>query len=125
MLLLDSEPLVTEVTARFLEERGFDAIRAHTTDEAFRRLAEARVDALVMEIFLAGEDGMDFLCRCRMFHPDVPIIVLSRVGYDELFMEEARRAGVSAYVSKETEIENVMAAIRQVLSEKKECRPFV
>src|SRR5690349_436450 len=81
-----------------------------------KRLVEERKPNLtVLDLRLKGGDALDFIKTLRVEHPEAKVLVLSQ--YDELiFAERALRAGASGYIMKENATDEVLRALRKVLS---------
>ncbi len=79
VLLVEDEPLISDIAAEALQEQGFEVETAANAGDALRRLAaESPVDILFTDIDLPG--GMDgtALARCaRRLRSDLPVIFTS------------------------------------------------
>jgi DNA-binding response OmpR family regulator len=79
VLLVEDEPLISDIAAEALQEQGFEVETASNAGDALRRLeAESPVDILFTDIDLPG--GMDgtALARCaRRLHCDLPVLFTS------------------------------------------------
>lgn len=116
LLVLDDHPIVLEGLARLLN-RQTDigvVVTASSIDEAFLRIAEQPPDAVVVDLTIGGEDGLEFVRRIRE-RLEIPILLLSM--HDEnVYAERALRVGASGYVMKSEPTEVLLAALRRVLS---------
>src|SRR5271156_300735 len=82
---------------------------------AMHVLASARPDVLIVDISLNGPDGIDLLKNIRITHPTLPVLILSM--HDEsIYAERALRAGSNGYIMKQEATENVLVAVRRILS---------
>lgn len=117
ILVVDDEPLILEMTSEFLKDAGFEAITATSSAEALKRIAEKPVDAVLLDIRMPGEDGLAALPKIRAAQPGAPVIMLTGAGYNERLMQDALKAGASGFVSKETEMENVVLAVTRALKQ--------
>ncbi|MFZ4694065.1 MAG: response regulator [Verrucomicrobiia bacterium] len=117
ILVVDDEPLILEMTSEFLKDAGFEAITATSSSEALKCIAEKPVDAVLLDIRMPGEDGLSALPKLRAAQPGVPVIMLTGAGYNETLMQDALKAGASGFVSKETEMENVILAVKRALKQ--------
>ncbi len=115
ILVVDDEPLILEMTSEFLKDAGFEAATATSSTEALKRIAEKPVDAVLLDIRMPGEDGLAALPKIRAAQPGVPVIMLTGAGYNETLMQDALKLGASGFVSKETEMENVVLAVKSAL----------
>src|SRR5438552_8881356 len=88
---------------------------ADNTSDAKRLVQECKPDLMILDLRLKGGDALDFIKTLRVEFPDVKVLVLSQ--YDELiFAERALRAGASGYIMKENVTDEVLRALRKVLT---------
>ena len=88
---------------------------ADNISDAKRLVAECKPNLAVLDLRLKGGDALDFIKTLRVEHPEVKVLVLSQ--YDELiFAERALRAGASGYIMKENATDEVLRALRKVLT---------
>jgi NarL family two-component system response regulator LiaR len=85
---------------------------ASSGEEALTHAAAWRADVIVMDILMpGGMDGIETTRRLKKTLPDAQIIVLS--GYsDDARIIGALRAGAITYVEKDSEPEQLLAAVR-------------
>ena len=81
-----------------------------------KRLAEKfQPDLMVLDLRLKSGDALDFIKTLRVENPALKVLVLSQ--YDELlFAERALRAGASGYIMKENATDEILRAMRKVLT---------
>jgi DNA-binding NarL/FixJ family response regulator len=79
--------------------------------EALERETFSELDVVVMDISMPGMSGMVATRRLKELRPDLPIVSLTRHA-DQTFLEELLRAGVSAYVLKQSPHAELLRAIR-------------
>jgi DNA-binding response OmpR family regulator len=80
ILVVDDEPIVTEVVARYLRRDGFHVVSARDGDAALAAaLDKSRPPALVvLDVMLPGVDGLEICRRLRQEHgARMPIILLT------------------------------------------------
>ncbi len=84
--------------------------------DAKRVVDQCKPDWVVLDLRLkGGGDALDFIKTLRVEHREVKVLVLSQ--YDELiFAERALRAGASGYIMKENATDEVLRALRKVLT---------
>jgi DNA-binding response OmpR family regulator len=113
VLIVDDEPIVRDVVARYLKREGFDTLEAGDGDAA-RELIERRPPHLVvLDVMLPGTDGLS-LCRWIRSRGDLPVIMLTARG------EEADRIvglelGADDYVTKPFSPRELATRVRTVL----------
>ncbi len=95
------EPGLAESTTAFLEG-GDDRITVETATDAkegLERLGENGYDCVVSEYDIPGKDGIWFLEEVRKGYPEVPFILFTDKGNEEV-ASEAVSAGVTDYIQK-------------------------
>lgn len=117
VLVVDDHPLVREGLAELVNEQP-DLVccgKAGTADEAEQMVAAHLPDLVVLDLRLGPTNGLDLLKSLKARLPDLRVLVLSQL--DEAFhAEKALRAGAAGYVMKEQATDELLAAMRAVLS---------
>lgn len=86
---------------------------ARSGREVLDRLAASSTDLLLLDLNMPAPSGIELIKRIREEHPRVPIVVLT--AHDEVeFASRAIRAGAAGYLTKDSEVEFLLAAIRDV-----------
>ncbi len=117
VVIVDDHAIVRQGLAELINDQpGLIAVgEAESPPEAMKVLSELKPDVAVVDITLAGGDGIELCAQIHERWPTLAILVLSM--HDEsLYAERALRAGARGYVMKQEPQQTVMAAIRRVLS---------
>ena len=77
MLIVDDDAAMRGLLGDFLEESGYETVRASSGAEALSRVAEANLSAGILDIGLPGMDGLELARRIRLASPDLPIMILT------------------------------------------------
>ena len=64
-LVVDDEPLICDLLARFLSRRGYAVVTAGDGEEALEDLRNSRPDLLLLDIYLPKIDGLGVLESIR------------------------------------------------------------
>jgi PAS domain S-box-containing protein len=101
ILHVDDEPDLTELTATFLERERetFDVSTAASAAEGLDRLAEEDIDCIVSDYDMPGMNGLEFLEAVREDRPDLPFVLFTGKGSEEI-ASEAISVGVTEYLNK-------------------------
>ena len=103
VLHVDDDPDFTDLAATFLE-REDDRIAVRTADCAeagLAALADHDVDCVVSDYDMPGRNGIEFLEAVRETHPDLPFVLFTGKGSEEI-ASDAISAGVTDYLQKES-----------------------
>ncbi|MFW6017824.1 MAG: GAF domain-containing protein [Halapricum sp.] len=103
ILHVDDEPDLSETVAAFLEreDERFTVEVATNAREGLKRLSRADFDCIVSDLDMPGRNGIEFLEAVREQDPDVPFILYTGKGSEEI-ASEAISAGVTDYIQKRT-----------------------
>ncbi|MFB6300422.1 MAG: PAS domain S-box protein [Halobacteriales archaeon] len=102
VLHVDDDPDFIDLAATYLE-REDERIRVHpVTDpkEGFAVLDDQPIDCIVSDYDMSQIDGIEFLETVRETYPDLPFILYTGKGSEEV-ASDAISAGVSDYLQKE------------------------
>lgn len=77
LLLVDDEPDFLETMSRRLRRRGFEVRTALDCDQALAAAAAGWPHAVILDVMLGGEDGIECLARIKQCLPAVPVIMLT------------------------------------------------
>lgn len=83
--------------------------------EALKMVEDLKPDIIIVDMGLKDASGLDLLKDLKRGFPNLPALVLSMQN-ESLYAERALRAGARGYIMKEETTENVVNALRQVLS---------
>lgn len=77
---------------------------------AIAEIGTARPDVVLLDISMPGMSGLDAIPRIKVAHPGVRIVMLTH-HEGERFVEQALRAGADAYLSKDSQPDELAVAI--------------
>jgi len=112
VLVVDDDQRIRTMLARFLIDHGLRVSQARNGVEMFQVCADARIDVIVLDIMMPGEDGLS-LCRRMRAESAVPIILLTAMNADTdriIGLE----IGADDYVVKPFNPRELLARIRAV-----------
>jgi two-component system OmpR family response regulator len=81
ILVVDDDREIRALLGDYLEKNGYRATAAADGKSMRRALEHARVDLIVLDLMLPGEDGLQ-LCRSLRVTSQVPIVMLTARGED-------------------------------------------
>ena len=83
--------------------------------ELLELVRSQRWDALVLDLNMPGQGGLDSLQEVKHIQPDLPILILS-IHQAEQYALRVLKAGAAGYLNKESAPELLVEAIRKILS---------
>ncbi len=113
ILVVDDHSEIRDLVGRALTKEGF-RVSAAADGRAMRKvMADSRIDLVLLDLMLPGEDGLS-LCRSLRAESNVPIIMLTAKG-DEIDRVLGLEMGADDYVAKPFGSRELIARIRAVL----------
>jgi two-component system OmpR family response regulator len=113
ILIVDDHREIRELVGRALTREGF-RVSAAADGKAMRKiLADSRIDLLLLDLMLPGEDGLS-LCRAIRADSSIPIIMLTAKG-EEVDRVIGLEMGADDYLPKPFGSRELIARIRAVL----------
>lgn len=113
IMIVDDHPVVREGYRRLIELQADMVIVAEAEDarSAYSRFREARPDVVIMDVTLPGATGIEALRHIRQFDADARIVAFT-MHQGAAFALKAIEAGAIGYVTKSSDPEILISAIR-------------
>ncbi len=117
VLIVDDHPIVRQGLRRMIEPESDLVVcgEVQTEREARAAIRALAPDVVIVDISLAQGDGLELVRDVHAQRPELPMLVLSM--HDELiYAERLLAAGASGYIMKHAASDQLLIALRQVLS---------
>jgi DNA-binding response OmpR family regulator len=114
VLVVDDDPVVSDVVRRYLEQDGFEV---GLESDGLTALASVEKDPpglIVLDLMLGGIDGLEVCRRLRQTRPHLPIIMLTALG-EESDRVLGLQIGADDYVTKPFSPRELVLRVRSVL----------
>jgi two-component system response regulator DegU len=114
VLIVDDHHVVREGLRRIMENDDEVEVigEARTGEEAVVKALSLAPDVIIMDLKMPGMDGIMATHEIKQKMPDINILVLTL--YAEDFINQAVEAGVSGYLLKDSDSEQITKAVHQV-----------
>ncbi|MHA6162555.1 response regulator [Pseudomonas sichuanensis] len=113
LLVVDDDDEIRELLCDYLSDAGYQVLAAADGEQMRAQLALHKVDLVVLDLMLPGEDGLS-LCRQLQGLPGLAVILLSAKG-STLDRITGLEAGADDYLAKPFEPRELVARIKAVL----------
>jgi DNA-binding response OmpR family regulator len=113
VLVVDDEPIVRDVVARYLEREGYETLEAGDGEEAQRLLERDSPSLVVLDVMLPGIGGLE-LCRWIRSRSEVPIVMLTALG-EETDRIVGLELGADDYITKPFSPREVAVRVRNLM----------
>ena len=114
--IVDDHPLVRQGLTQIIANEEDMEICGEAEDSpgAMKGVGECNPDAIIVDISLRGNNGLELIKNLKAIHEEIPILVFSM--HDEsIYAQRALRAGAKAYVMKKEPSEKIVEAIRKII----------
>jgi len=117
ILIADDHAVVRTGLRHILEAYDSSIVvgEAASGSDALRRLREGTWQLLVLDINMPDRGGIDILRHIRSSNPTLPVLVVSGFA-EKQYAVMALRAGASGYLEKDQSADELVRAVRVVLS---------
>ena len=109
VLIVDDEPSVRDLMARWVSSLGLESSTAGNSDEALERLRARHHDLAVIDIMMPGRNGLWLAGELRRDHPDTAVVLAT--AYTEKFDEAEAEAPFADFLIKPFKRERFLLAV--------------
>ncbi|MBL8573935.1 MAG: sigma-54-dependent Fis family transcriptional regulator [Hyphomicrobiaceae bacterium] len=111
VVLVDDDDDVIRSLEQWLRLSGFETATARSAREAAGVLDEFRPDAVLLDVRMPDQDGLEFLRALRAGGDEVPVVMLTGHG-DVPMAVEALKAGAFDFLTKPADPERLVVVLR-------------
>lgn len=117
IIVVDDHKLVRTGTRRLLEDKpGIEVVAdAASGEEAVDLVRQLKPDVVLMDVQMPGIGGLEATRRCLRAHPDLKVLVVTMYD-DEPYPSKLLKVGAAGYLTKGADIDEMMLAIKKVVS---------
>ncbi|MGE5471540.1 MAG: response regulator transcription factor [Bacteroidota bacterium] len=115
VLLADDHAIIRDGLKQILADTDDLEVAGEAANgiEVLQLVRQRKWDVLVLDISMPGRNGLDLIHLVKAEQPDLPILIFS-MHHEEQYAVRALHAGASGYITKESDSDLLVAAIRRV-----------
>jgi len=123
-IMADDHPVVLKGLKEILWESFDKAIIDETTTgyELLRKVQNNQYDLVLLDISLPDINGLEVLKEIKKKKPKLPVLIIS-MYLEEQYALRAMKAGAQGYVTKRSASDELVLAVRKILSGKRYISP--
>ncbi len=116
ILLVDDEPMITEIGSKILKVIGYDVLTAASGDEALDTYSanQDRIDLLILDMIMPGMSGGELFDKLKLLNPAVKVLLCSGYSIDGKAREILNR-GCKGFIQKPFTVSGLSVKIRELL----------
>ncbi len=116
LLIIDDEKSVRDSLRMILEYERYGVEFAENGEQGLTRLANQLYDLVLLDVKMAGIDGMEVLHRIRERNSDLPVVMISGHGTIETAVE-ATKLGAFDFLPKPLDRDKLLITVRNALQQ--------
>jgi len=121
VIIVDDSPESVELIKRNLQSKGYQIYTANNVQSAIKLLASVRIDLLITDLKMPGENGIELVRHASENYSGIGILVVT--GFPSIQgAVESIKIGAEEYLVKSFTDEELFAAVERVLSKTKSGR---
>ena len=114
ILLIDDDEWIRDALRIFFEEEGCRLVALETAEEGIEALQSQDYDIVIADYRLPGMDGLEFLSRIKLSHPNVIQILITAYANDEI-VAKANSLGIHELISKPFSSRNIEDSLSRLV----------
>lgn len=118
VLLVDMYPVVRLGLKQMIDKEVDLRVcgEADSVETGFAALESLKPDVVILDLALKGASGIELIKRIKQHYSLIPVLVFS-LSHESLYAERSLRAGARGYLMKSASGEEIITAIRTLLSQ--------
>lgn len=112
--VVEDDPEIRSLVGGLLLREGFEVALCNDASDLDRELERRRVDLIVLDLMLAGEDGLSICRRLRTGPMSTPVLMVTAKG-DDLDRIIGLEIGADDYLGKPFNPRELVARVRAIL----------
>ncbi len=117
ILIADDHTIVRKGIRQILMEEFSDAFIEEVADgnEMLHKIRNEKFDIVISDISMPGRSGLESLKQVKEEFPKLPVLILSMYSEDQ-YAIRVLKAGASGYLTKDSAPEELVKAVKQIVS---------
>lgn len=100
ILVIEDDLLISSLVQFKLKKEGYETLIVSDGNEGIKAIDSYSPDLIITDVMIPFRSGIELIHHARFTQPDTPIIVLSSLGEEEEVVLEAFNLGVSDFIPK-------------------------
>ena len=115
ILIGDDHPIVRQGLFKLLKEAvtPVTIVEVSTGQGVIDHVRQRSWDAIVLDVHLPDKNGLEVLKEAKLIRPAQPVLMISFLGLEQ-YAVRALKAGASGYLTKDTAIDEIVAALKKI-----------
>lgn len=115
ILIVDDEAPIREILALMLGQTGYRVTEAASVREALEVMQRDPPALLISDLQLEESDGLAMIAEIKTTRPNLPVILLTGVLFEDEVVRGTLKDAVTAYLPKTTPLAKIQEEVRRIL----------
>ena len=115
ILVVDDETYTRELLEMLLGDEGYKVKTAKDGFEAIDDIKKESYDLVVMDVRMPGLNGVETLAELRKVDTDIPVIMITGYGPNELVKKAQEEYAIIGCIYKPFDIDEFLATIKKAV----------
>lgn len=116
VLIIEDDKLISSLVQFKLRKEGYNVTMAEDGISGIDAINLLEADLIITDVMIPFKNGIEIINHARKVSPKVPIIVLSSLGEEEGTVMEAFNLGVSDFVPKPFNPNELAMRVRRLIN---------
>jgi two-component system nitrogen regulation response regulator NtrX len=114
VLVVDDEVNIRKTLNGVLSDEGYKVLLAENAEKAVDALSRSLVDAVLLDVWLPGMDGLEALRRIREMYPLLPVIMISGHGTIDMAVKAVKN-GAFDFIEKPISLDKLLITLSRAI----------
>jgi len=115
ILLVDDEAALCELLVIYFLEAGLEITAAATPQQARELMDKNSFQAIILDLNLGGEDGLEVLRFAKDKFPNIPVIIFTGQDVDEYLVKKFLADRADGFMRKTAGLGSLLVEVRRHL----------
>ena len=115
ILILDDEELIRELLSQMLTDIGYRVTPVATVAAALKSARQEQPDLVISDLQLEDGDGLEMIDQLKTDYPEIPVILLTGVLFDQETVDKVLINKVDCYLEKTSPLSKISAIVESLL----------
>lgn len=97
----------------YFRKRGFDVSAATKSSEALDLIGKSTFSAAILDVDIAGENGLELLTTLKSKQPKLPIIMFTGLKTDEDLLAKSKSLGADGFMRKTDSLHDLFGEVQK------------
>ena len=117
ILVVDDEQDVRDVLSQALAVKGYRVTAAEAGHEALRVVKADPPQLMISDLQMEDSDGLELIEQIKTTNPDLPVILLTGMIFDQETVRDTINKKVSVYLDKTSSLQRVTHEVQRLLGD--------